>query len=436
MTTQHIETLIIGAGQAGLATGHELQLRGRDVLILDGVDRIGDSWRRHWDSLRLFTPGRYNSLPGLPFPGETWHYPGRDEVAAYLETYAVVHDLAVRLRTRVERLEAGPGGGFTAHLGVETITCENVVVATGGNGRVPRIPDFAGQLDSEIRQLHSSDYQRPDQLPTAPTLVVGAANSGCEIAHELAADRPVTLCGRDPGHEPFRPGSQADRAFVPVFAFLARHVLTRRIPVGRRMQRHFRRHGIPVGRIRPKDLLRRGVTRLEARAVGVQEGQPVLADGTVLDVAAVVWCTGSAPDFGWIDLPILGQDGWPREYRGVAEEVPGLYFCGLLFQYAVASSVLPGVGRDAAYVAMQIDARTRTADPSPSERKEQPHDHLRAARAGDHRAVRAARSRASGDRGPRRRLRPTALTNPAAGRAQPRISAATGMSSSLAIASI
>jgi putative flavoprotein involved in K+ transport len=275
-----------------------------------------------------------------------------------------VHDLPVRLRTRVERLEARPDSGFTAHLRLDTITCENVVVATGGNGRVPRIPDFAGQLDRGVRQLHSCDYQRPAQLPAVPTLVVGAANSGCEIAYELAADRPVTLCGRDPGHEPFSPGSRADRVFVPAFAFLARHVLTRRNPVGRRLQRQFRRHGIPVGRIRPKDLARRGVTRLAARVVGVQDGRPVLADGTIPDVAAVVWCTGCAPDFGWIDLPILGQDGWPREYRGVAEGVPGLYFCGLLFQYAVASSVLPGVGRDAAYVATQIVARARTADPT------------------------------------------------------------------------
>ena len=361
MTTQHIETLIIGAGQAGLATGYELQRRGRAVLIVDGVDRIGDSWRGRWESLRLFTPGRYNGLPGLPFPGETWHFPGKDEVAAYLENYAAVHDLPVRLRAQVDKVQAGPDGRFTAHLGSETISCENVVVATGGNGRVPRIPDFAGQLRPAIRQLHSNDYKRPDQLPTAHTLVVGAANSGCEIALELAGDRPVTLCGRDPGHEPFRPGSRAGRAFLPVFVFLARHVLTRRTPVGRRMQRHFRRHGIPVGRIRPKDLARGGVTRLQARAVGVQDGRPRLAGDTVLDVAAVVWCTGSAPDFGWIDLPILGQDGWPREQRGVVDDVPGLYFCGLLFQHAVASSVLPGVGRDAAYVAKQIAARTRTA---------------------------------------------------------------------------
>jgi putative flavoprotein involved in K+ transport len=125
------------------------------------------------------------------------------------------------------------------------------------------------------------------------------------------------------------------------------------------MMRHFRTHGIPVGRVRAKDLADRGVTRREARVVGVRDGRPMLADGTVVDVTAVVWCTGSVPAFGWIDLPIVGDDGWPREYRGVAEDVPGLYFCGLLFQYAVASSVLPGVGRDAAYVAQHITEQTR-----------------------------------------------------------------------------
>lgn len=186
---------------------------------MDGVERVGDSWRRHWDSLRLFTPVRYNSLPGLPFPGGSWQFPGKEEVAAYLETYALVHDLPVRLRTRVDRLEGQAEGGFTAHLGTEMITCENVVVATGGNGCVARVPEFAGQLDPGIDQLHSSQYRRPSQLPAGTTLVVGAANSGCEIAYELAADRPVTLSGRDPGHEPFRPGSLADRAFVPLLAF-------------------------------------------------------------------------------------------------------------------------------------------------------------------------------------------------------------------------
>ena len=358
MSTQHIDSLIIGAGQAGLATGYQLQRRGRECLIVDGVERVGDSWRRHWDSLRLFTPGKYNSLPGLPFPGESWQFPSKDEVAAYLETYALVHDLPVRLRTRVERLECQNEGGFTAHLGAERVTCENVVVATGGNGCVPRVPEFAGHLDPGIKQLHSSQYRRPDQLPVGPTLVVGAANSGCEIARELAADRPVTLSGRDPGHEPLRPGSRADRAFMPVTIFLARHVLTRRTPVGRKMMRHFRTHGIPVARVRAKDLAAQGVTRREARVVGVRDGRPMFADGTVVDVAVVVWCTGSAPAFGWIDLPVLGDDGWPREYRGVAEDVPGLYFCGLLFQYAVASSVLPGVGRDAAYVAQHITEHT------------------------------------------------------------------------------
>jgi putative flavoprotein involved in K+ transport len=170
----------------------------------------------------------------------------------------MVHDLPVRLRTRVYRLEGQAEGGFTAHLGAETTTCENIVVATGGNGCVPRLPEFAGHLDPGIEQLHSSQY-RPPGPATGPHHVGGrAANSGCEIAHELAGHRPATLSGRDPGHEPFGPGSLADRAFVPVFAFLARHVVTRRTPVGGRMMRHFRTHAMPVGRVRAKNLADRG----------------------------------------------------------------------------------------------------------------------------------------------------------------------------------
>lgn len=168
MATQHIETFIIGACQACLATGYELQRRGRELLIVDGVERVGDSWRRHRDSLRLFTPGKYNSLPRLPFPGGSWQFPGKDEVAAYLETYALVHDLPMRLRTRVDRLEGRAEGGFTAHLGAETITCENVVVATGGNGCVPRLPEFAGSSISASNSCTRACTSAPTSHRPAP----------------------------------------------------------------------------------------------------------------------------------------------------------------------------------------------------------------------------------------------------------------------------
>jgi putative flavoprotein involved in K+ transport len=266
------------------------------------------------------------------------------------------------LQTRVDRLEALPGGGFIAHLGSEAVTCDNVVVATGTRGRTPLVPELAGALAPSIRQLHSTEYERPSQLDDGPVLVVGASHSGCEIAHELAEHLPVTLCGRYAGNEPFAPGSGWDRLFTPLLVFVANHVLTRRTPPGRRLMAYLRgpHHGAPTARIKRKHLAERGVRWQEQRVTGVsQDGRPTLADGTVLDVSTVIWCTGFEQRFEWIDLPILDDQGWPREYRGVVDEAPGLFFCGLVFQYAFSSMVLPGVGRDAAYVAGRIADRSR-----------------------------------------------------------------------------
>jgi len=361
MTTQHIETLIIGAGQAGLATGYHLKRLGRAFLVLDANDRIGDNWRCHWDSLRLFTPAKYDGLPGLPFPGDPWSFPGKDQVAGYLEKYALEMDLQVRLQAWVDRVEARPEGGYTAHLGAQTITSDNVVVATGTRGRTPHVPGFAGGLAPSIRQLHSTDYQRPSQLGDGPALVVGASHSGCEIAYEIAEHRPVTLCGRYPGNEPFAPGSGLDRIFTPLMVLVAHHVLTRRTPPGRRLMQYLRaHHGAPTARIKRRDLAERDVRWVEQRVTGVSEdGKPVLADGTSLDVTTVIWCTGFEHHFEWIDLPVFDEQGWPREYRGVVDGAPGLFFCGLVFQYAFSSMVLPGVGRDAAHIAGRIEERSR-----------------------------------------------------------------------------
>ncbi len=364
MSTQHTETLIIGAGQAGLATGYHLQQRGRDCLIVDRHDRVGDNWRCHWDSLRLYTPAKYDGLPGLPFPADPWHFPGKDEVADFLELYALHHDLPVRTGTGVERLGSDGEGGFVAAIDGSTVTCDNVVVATGTFGRAPYVPDVAADLDPSIRQLHSTEYHRPSDLRPGGVLVVGASHSGGDIAYEVAEDRPTTLCGRDCGAIPFRPEERRAHLMMPVAVFAFRHLLTRRTPMGRKEMDEVRFHGGPALRVKTSDLAARGVVRNEARVVGASDGLPLLDDGTVVDVANVVWCTGFRQTFDWIDLPILDDRGWPREYRGVADDVPGLYFCGLSFQYAFASMVFPGVGRDAAYVADRIEARARTGAPT------------------------------------------------------------------------
>ena len=359
-TSQHIETLIVGAGQAGLATGYHLRREGRPFLIVDAHDRVGDNWRHQWDTLRLYTPARYDGLPGMSFPAPPWSYPGKDDVADFLEAYALRFELPVRTGTRVLRL-AAHGDGFVATLDDGVITCDNVVVATGSFGRTPYIPDLAAELDPRITQMHSSEYRRPEQVSPGTVLVVGASHSGHDIAYELAATHPTVLSGRDCGQMPFRLDSAQAKVAFPMVAFVFKHVLTRRTPMGRKEMPEVRLHGGPALRVKRADLAARGVQRFEERVSGVEGGRPVLEDGRVIDAQTVVWCTGFRQVFDWVDLPVFDDHGWPQEYRGVVDAAPGLFFCGLSFQYAMSSMVFLGVGRDAEYVASRITERTRRA---------------------------------------------------------------------------
>ena len=354
----HLETIVIGAGQAGLATAYQLRQSGRDCLVLDGARRVGDGWRHQWDSLRLYSPTRYDSLPGMPFPGDSWHFPGKDEVADYLETYARELALPVRLDTRVRRLTSAPSGGFVVETEQGQYTADNVVVATGTFGRTPNVPDFAAALDPAIDQLHSSSYRRPSQLAEGPVLVVGASHSGFDVAYEVALEHPTILAGANRGQIPVPHGSRRFRLLMPVLWFVWGNILNRRNPIGRKEVEEIRFHGGPALRVRPRDLAERGVERVEERVTGVEGGRPVLASGRALDVATVVWATGFRQEFGWIDLPgVVGENGWPVEDRGEAAAGPGLYFCGLSMQSSFRSMLIGGVGADAAHVATRIAQR-------------------------------------------------------------------------------
>jgi putative flavoprotein involved in K+ transport len=373
---QRVETVIIGAGQAGLATGYHLQRRGCQVLILDGNRAIGDNWRQQWDSLRLYSPAKYDGLPGTSFPARPWSYPGKDQVADFLASYAAQWNLPVRLNARVRGVDKTPSG-YVVTTDDGTIDCDNVVVATGTFGRTAKVPSFAGELDHSILQLHSSEYRRPEQLNDGPVLVVGASHSGTDIAYEVAQTHRTVLCGRDCGSIPFRPGSTPARLLFPFVVFAWRHVLTRRTPIGRKVMPEVRFHGAPMLRVKRADLARRGVDRIEHRVEGVHGGRPLLANGSTVDVRNVIWCTGFRQAFDWIHLPILRADGWPDEMRGIVASAPGLYFCGLAFQYAFSSMVLPGVGRDADYIARHIAARRQRQRPRP--RRDEDADALPAA---------------------------------------------------------
>ena len=343
MTTQHVETLIIGAGQAGLSTGHHLQRLGRPFLIVDGNDRIGDNWRQQWDTLKLYSPAKYDGLPGLAFPAPPWSFPGKDEVADYLEKYAIHCDLPVRTSTRVDRLEAGPDGGFTATFGEDTITCDNVVVATGTFGRTPNVPDFAADLDpvdpaAALERVPASVPAQPRTAYSWSAPPTPAATSPTRLAEHL----PTILVGPDRGQIPLRWDSRRIRAVFTVLAFVWRHVLTRRTPD--RPQGDGR--GPPPRRADAAGQARRpraaaAWSGVLSRVAGVSDGRPVLDDGRVVDAATVVWCTGFRQVFDWIDLPVFGEDGWPEEYRGVVESAPGLFFCGLCLPVRVQLDGLP-----------------------------------------------------------------------------------------------
>jgi len=369
--TEHVETVVVGAGQAGLAAGYHLAHRRREFVILDAGRRVGDNWRCHWDSLRLYSPAYTATLPGMRLPAPRMSFPSKDEMADFLETYAARFALPVRTGVRVRRVSR-QGDRYTVTTDTGTLTCDNVVVASGTFGRTPYVPDFAPSLAPGIAQMHSSAYKNPSQLVPGGVLVVGASHSGGDIAFEAAsAGHPTVLSGRT--HQvPFDIEGRAAGAIFPVLLFLARHVMTVRTPLGRKMRPQVRAHGGPLIRHRRADLEGAGVDMASERTVGVTaEGLPVLDGGRVLDVANVVWCTGFRQDFSWIDLPVTGDDGWPRERRGVVESAPGLYFTGLAFQYAFASTLVAGAGRDAEHVVRHLVARTPGRQPRRSVRLSQ-----------------------------------------------------------------
>jgi len=354
---ERFHTVIVGAGQAGLAAGYHLKSRGESFAILDADERVGDVWRRRWPSLRLYTPAKYDGLPGMPFPAGRNTFPPAPAMADYLESYASRFELPVRPGVRVERLSRN-GDAYVLVAGERLFEADNVVVATGVM-QVPVVPDFAGELDPKIVQLHSNDYRSPAQLQEGSVLVVGASHSGGDIAFEVAAEHQTLLAGPSRGQAPFSVESRRGRAFSPVFKFLTTRVLTVDTPLGRKARPEIRSHGAPLLRVRSGDLAAAGVERVVARVAGVTDGRPVLDDGRVLDVANVVWCTGFRPDYSWIDLPLEYEDGYPRQYRGAVASHPGLYFLGMLFLHSFSSMLILGAGRDAKRVADSILRKER-----------------------------------------------------------------------------
>jgi putative flavoprotein involved in K+ transport len=350
---EHREVVVIGGGQAGLAIGYFLAQQGRRFVILEAAAEPATAWRTRWDSIRLFTPVRYNSLPGLAFPGKLDSYPGRDDVVTYLTDYAQHFELPVELNSRVQSVRTREAGGFLVELASRAYEADQVVVATGPF-QVPFTPAIAADLSSDVVQMHSSEYRSPADLPAGPVLVVGGGNTGYQIAAELVRSRevhlsvgarqtplPQRILGRD------------------LFRYLEATGLMRKTVTSRLGQRMKDRETL-IGSS-PRAARKQGI-RMRPRATGARGGHVTFADGSELAVDAVVWATGYRLDHSLVDLPIFDYRGQLRHRRGVTD-VPGLYFLGLPWQHTRGSALLGWVQDDAQHIAQRIadTARTRPA---------------------------------------------------------------------------
>jgi putative flavoprotein involved in K+ transport len=364
---ESFDVIVIGGGQAGLSVGYYLAQAGVRFVILDASRRIGDSWRNRWDSLRLFTPAKFDSLVGMPFPAPRNSFPTKNAMADYLEAYAARFSLPVRSGVRVDALRKR-GARYLVKAGAVEMEADQVVVAMAGYQRA-KLPAFAPALSGAIVQMHSTDYRNLDQLKPGGVLIVGAGNSGAEIAMEMArSGRPTWVAGKDVGEIPFRPGGFLGRnLFGPLLLrFVFHRLLTIRTPLGRKARPIMLEKAPPLIRVKTRDLRAAGIRRV-SRVVGVKEGLPLLEDGRTLDVANVIWCSGFDPATDWIDLPIFGPNGELLHQGGMVESQPGLYFVGRHFLYSMSSSMIHGVGRDAARIVRAITEQLGDTAPRSNE---------------------------------------------------------------------
>jgi putative flavoprotein involved in K+ transport len=338
------DILVIGAGQAGLALGHHLARADADFLLVDAHARIGDVWRNRWDSLTLFTPRRYDGLPGAVFPGDPDGHPGKHEVADYLERYAVAFSLPVHTGRRVTAVRARQSNGFTVDTTAGSYHARQVVVATGPF-TAAAVPSFAHDLDTRVQQLHSSAYRNPDQVHGTDVLVVGGGNTGVQIAEELdCAGLHVTLAVSDLGAS--LPQRVLGRDLFWWFDHLGAMSISARSRLGQRLSRQNPIIGTDV-----RGLLGR-VDRAE-RVIDVAGDRIVFADGRSASFDAVVWATGFRPNYPWLHVPVLDAQGSPVQQDGRTFH-PGLTFIGLPWQRNRGSALLGWVGRDAERLARHI----------------------------------------------------------------------------------
>lgn len=342
-----MDVLVVGAGQAGLTVGYHLQQAGLRFLIVDSAGQVGSAWAERWDSLVLFTPRRYNGMPGLAFAGDSDREATRDEVVEYLQRYATELDLPIELESPVTSLEFRDGR-FAVELPGRTILADQVIVATGPFQR-PRIPEFAASVGADVHQTHSTGYRRPSDLPAGQVVVVGGGNTGYQIAEELAADHQVVLAvGSRQKPLPVRLLGRQIFWWLTKLGILG-------VTVDSRLGRRLSQRETLIGSS-PRKAKGAGIV-LKPRAVGASGRTVRFADGTETETDAVIWATGYRPDSSWIKVPVVA-DGRVRHRRGVTDQ-PGLYFLGLSWQHTRGSALLGFVNDDARYISEQVVARAR-----------------------------------------------------------------------------
>lgn len=350
MNDHRYEVIVVGGGQAGLAMGYFLVRAGRDFTVLEAADQPAAAWRARWDSLKLFTPARYSSLPGLPFPGDPDRYPTRDEVVAYLGEYADRFELPVQLGSRARLLEQ-IDVGYRVKLDDREYTSAQVVVATGPF-QEPYVPPFAERLDATVRQLHTSAYRSSAGIE-GPVLVVGGGNSGFQIAAELSAFHSVHLAiGSRQKPLPQRILGR------DLFRYLDGAGLIRKTSESR-IGRRLRERDTLIGSS-PRAIRRRHGVELLGRAVDADGSTVSFDDGTKLDVQTVIWATGFRPDYSWIDAPVFDDAGRLVHERG-ATKSPGLYFLGLTWQHTRGSALIGWVREDAEHITWLIESSREEA---------------------------------------------------------------------------
>ncbi len=339
--------IIIGAGQAGLAIAYYLNKQNANYLIVDANSETGAPWLKRWDSLKLFTPSEFNHLPGMKFPHKKGHYANKYEVADYLKKYVDKFDIPVEFNQKITCLKKG-NKVFTLKSDTKEFTAKNVIIATGPFHK-PFTPKCHTKISKDIIQIHSEHYKSPNQLQEGATLVVGAGDSGVQILNEVSeTNKSVYFSGNT--NIMSIPQEFLGKTLWWWFSkigFLTAHKYSW---IGKKLSKG----GQPVIGTDVKILFKKKNVTCVGRTLDANEETITFEKQEVNDIKNIVWATGFKPNFNWIDGIELDDDYYPKNYRGVSDNIEGLYFLGLPWLYTRGSATLGGVKKDAKYLSQYI----------------------------------------------------------------------------------